>query len=299
MIIKKYVKFNLMPSGWNSTIKICLVDSSYVFTNNNTFAQISSHIIATNAIENPTKTQVSPSTYVFDADDAIFANPLKKTVGSILVYGSGSINIPYMLITELDGLPISSEFVIVNFSNGFNKIFSQTGSNTVFGNIIVGSYDAKQPVIPEETISRSNVNLPGELELDKNKLQSRTSIYKDVSITGKPHPLTGDVAVVSGIAAINQSLKIIMTSMLFERPYTSYDISANIHKYLFDINDSFTRKNIADEISIHIANHEPRINVLNIDIESILEKYQVKISVTYNIKIVNETSTFIIFLDRA
>lgn len=296
MIVQQYAFFraNYKNINWNYDIKIALISNGYAFNYVHSLNNISEFIVSTSELQN--KQIIYSDSTIFDADDIILQSDKSKEINSLLVYDE--INGPWFLIKDISGLPVFAENIIINFSNNYSKIFSVKNSEVTFGNIIVGSYSKEIPTEPVIDYSRSNISLDRDLETDKNRLSPKANIYKDVSLLFKPHPLTGDLTSVAGLSSINQSIKIILMTNLYERPYTSYDVSANIHQYLFDVNDNITLSQIRDEIAVHLANHEPRITILNIEVDNSVETYQVFVRITYMIKTNNKTEEFSILLDR-
>lgn len=150
-----------------------------------------------------------------------------------------------------------------------------------------------------DKLSRSTQKVTPVEEFDKNRLIGKQSRWRDLSITGKPHPITGDIVTVVGASAINQSLRNILLADTYERPFTSGKIAGNLQSYLFDMNDPLTATEIKTGISIAIGNHEPRINLLNIEIVQEPTSYSMEVTIVYSIKMTNETHNFSILLERA
>lgn len=153
---------------------------------------------------------------------------------------------------------------------------------------------------PQLDFSRSNRGVTPIEEFDKNLLgSSYKGRWRDLSITGKPHPLTGDIVTVVSASAVNQSLRNILLADTYERPFSSGKIAGNLHSFLFDMNDPITETQIKTGISIAVNNHEPRINLLDIIIIQKPQEYTMEVKIIYSIKMTNETHNFSVLLERA
>ncbi len=91
-----------------------------------------------------------------------------------------------------------------------------------------------------------------------------TQSFKDVNITFKKHPVTGDVVVSKDASAIKQAIvNLLLTNKgekLFDPEYGS-----DIRSYLFEPLDYATANQVQSNIRYTIAKWEPRIGVTNIE----------------------------------
>ena len=87
-----------------------------------------------------------------------------------------------------------------------------------------------------------------------------TQSFKDVNITFKKHPVTGDVVVSKDASAIKQAIvNLLLTNKgekLFDPEYGS-----DIRSYLFEPLDYATANQVQSNIRYTIAKWEPRIGV--------------------------------------
>lgn len=90
--------------------------------------------------------------------------------------------------------------------------------------------------------------------------------FKDLNITFKPHPVTGDLIVKSNDAAIKQSVVNLLLTSKGERPFQS-NLGSNLRKLLFENLDVATASLIADDITNTLDRYEPRVSILQLDID--------------------------------
>lgn len=142
-------------------------------------------------------------------------------------------------------------------------------------------------------------NPPIKIPLGKPTLKSNNTYfektkfqYSDFNISFLNHPLTGDLGILYDEDSINQSLKNIVFTNKHERPYDDYDISSNIQNYLFELNNSaFLNKEIRDSLYTSIQNYEPRINIIDIIVDS-TNKHSIKVDLYYKIRKTDKISKF-------
>jgi phage baseplate assembly protein W len=87
--------------------------------------------------------------------------------------------------------------------------------------------------------------------------------FKDLNITFKPHPITGDLTVVKDEVAIKQAIINLLLTNRGERFFDSR-IGSSLSNLLFETLDFATAALINSEVENTIKFYEPRINILSI-----------------------------------
>ena len=116
---------------------------------------------------------------------------------------------------------------------------------------------------------------------------ARPATYKDVDFSFKQNPNTNDVGIKKDNASVSQSVLNILRTNHGERPFNFY-LGANLRAYLFENMTNITAANMATSINTALANYEPRIEVLNTNIQAIADANEVNITVTGRVKSSNE-----------
>ena len=116
---------------------------------------------------------------------------------------------------------------------------------------------------------------------------ARQTTYKDLDFTFKQNPNTNDVGIKKNNASIIQSVLNILRTNHGERPF-NYNFGANLRAYLFENITNITAANISTSINTALKNWEPRIEVLNTNIQAKGEENSVNITVTGRVKSSNE-----------
>ena len=116
---------------------------------------------------------------------------------------------------------------------------------------------------------------------------ARQITYKDLDFTFKQNPNTNDVGIKKDNAAVIQSCLNILRTNHGERPF-DYEFGANLRAYLFENMNNITAANIGTSVNIALQNYEPRLEVLNTNVQTRSEDNEVYITVTGRVISTNE-----------
>ena len=108
---------------------------------------------------------------------------------------------------------------------------------------------------------------------------ARQATYKDLDFSFKQNPNTNDVGIKKDNLSISQSVLNILRTNHGERPF-NYGFGANLRQYLFENMTNITAANMATSINVALRNFEPRIEVLNTNIQAKHDQNEVNITVT-------------------
>ena len=116
---------------------------------------------------------------------------------------------------------------------------------------------------------------------------ARQETYKDLDFTFKQNPNTNDVGIKKDNASISQSVLNILRTNHGERPF-NHNFGANLRAYLFENMTNITAANMSTSINTALKNSEPRIEVLNTNIQAKADENEVFITVTGKVISTNE-----------
>lgn len=114
-----------------------------------------------------------------------------------------------------------------------------------------------------------------------------TRIYTDIDLNFTPNPSTGDVAVKYDDQAIKQSVKTLVMTQFYERPFHP-EIGSQVYGLLFEPMSPILQSMIETAITNTIANHEPRVTLIRVDVNMDSNNNAIAISITFRI---NNTTT--------
>lgn len=126
--------------------------------------------------------------------------------------------------------------------------------------------------------------------------------YSDLDLDFIPHPTTKDVVKKKGIEAIKRSVRNLILTNFYDRPFQSY-IGSNAQKILFDNINPLTAIFLKDAIIDVINNFEPRVKLFDDENRGVIVQvdpenngYRAQISFT----VINrgEPATINLFLER-
>ena len=89
--------------------------------------------------------------------------------------------------------------------------------------------------------------------------------FKDISLSFKPHPITGDMPVLTNERAIVRSVRNLVETIPTERFFEPL-IGTDIRGMLFENYTKLTSYVIEDQIKISINNYEPRVANVKTDV---------------------------------
>lgn len=126
---------------------------------------------------------------------------------------------------------------------------------------------------------------------------NRQPDYSDLDLDFLMDPTTSDVVVKKGDEAIKRSIRNLILTNYYERPFRSY-IGSNITKVLFDNFTAFSADNLKDAISDVINNFEPRVRLLNVEVSADMDRNGFNAQLYYVIKNREQPIITTIFLER-
>lgn len=118
-------------------------------------------------------------------------------------------------------------------------------------------------------------------------MATKTRTFSDLDLAFTPHPVNGDVVRKYDDAAIKASVKHLILTQNFERPFHS-EIGSQLRGLLFEPVSPVTAQLIKKEIEQTIINFEPRVVLLDVTVRFSPDNNSVYASIEY--RIVNTTT---------
>ena len=114
------------------------------------------------------------------------------------------------------------------------------------------------------------------------EIKRTQKVFRDISLSFIPHPLTGDLTVLTDERAINAAIKNILFTRVGERQFSPL-FGSSIHDALFNFNDEVTANEVLDEIERAINFNEPRIDLLELNVDPIPNSETLDVLLKYRI----------------
>ena len=120
-----------------------------------------------------------------------------------------------------------------------------------------------------------------------NESKRSAKIYRDLDLDFQANSATKDIQKLSDVEAVKRSVRNLINTNHYERPFHP-EIGSNLRAMLFEnITPQMTHA-LSKQIDLLLKNFEPRIEVLNTNIQARADANEVNITVTGRVKSSNE-----------
>lgn len=106
--------------------------------------------------------------------------------------------------------------------------------------------------------------------------------FKDISMTFKINPLNSDIFGLKNETAISRSIRNLILTIKGER-FFDLDIGCGVNSLLFENMDTLTASRIKSEIEDVIKNYEPRVNLIDVEVQPNYDDHVFEIIIKYEI----------------
>ena len=106
--------------------------------------------------------------------------------------------------------------------------------------------------------------------------------FKDVSMSFKYNPLSGDLITLSNENAIARAVRNIVSTTPGEKLFDP-DFGSSVSEILFENVDDITAISIRDEIRSSLSNHEPRVELISVEVDPNFDENQFDVLISYRI----------------
>jgi len=124
--------------------------------------------------------------------------------------------------------------------------------------------------------------------------------FKDISLSFRPHPVTGDISVLKNERAINKSVQNIVETIPGEK-FFNPNFGSDVRSMLFELVDYGSSALIEEQILTSINNYEPRVNNVKVQVDPRPDTNEFEVIVNYEIigqPFPSQTFTFILEATR-
>ena len=106
--------------------------------------------------------------------------------------------------------------------------------------------------------------------------------FKDISMSFKFNPLSGDLISLSNENAIARAVRNIVLTTPGEKLFDP-DFGSSVSEILFENVDDITAVSIEDEIKSSLKNYEPRVELINVTVNPNFDANQFDVIISYRI----------------
>ena len=98
-----------------------------------------------------------------------------------------------------------------------------------------------------------------------NNSERSAQIYKDINLSFARHPLTGDIAFLTDVEAVKRSVRNLINTNFYERPFHP-EIGSDVRSILFEPVSPPVANVLQRNIEDVIKNFEPRAELISVDV---------------------------------
>ena len=106
--------------------------------------------------------------------------------------------------------------------------------------------------------------------------------FKDISMSFKYNPLSGDLIALKNENAIARAVRNIVSTTPGEK-FFDPDFGSSVSEILFENVDDITAISIQDEIKNCLANYEPRVELIDVNVDPNFDENQFDVIISYRI----------------
>ena len=105
-------------------------------------------------------------------------------------------------------------------------------------------------------------------------------IYKDFNLNFSRHPITGDIATLSDVDAVKRSVRNLVNTNFYERPFHP-EIGSNIRASLFEPVSPIIAEMLSKHVEDLINNFEPRVELASVTAFGDIDNNQYNITIEF------------------
>ena len=106
--------------------------------------------------------------------------------------------------------------------------------------------------------------------------------FKDISMSFKFNPLSGDLITLKNENAIARAVRNIVSTTPGEKLFDP-EFGSSVSEILFENVNDITAVSIKDEIKSSLKNYEPRVELINVTVDPNFDANQFDVRITYRI----------------
>lgn len=131
-----------------------------------------------------------------------------------------------------------------------------------------------------------------------NNSDRNAQVFSDLNLNFVAHPLTGDITKLTNIEAVKRSVRNLINTNFYERPFHP-EIGSNVRSVLFEPVSQIIEDILSRHIQDVIENFEPRVELININSKANVDENAYSVTIEFFVR--NSPSgvqTVNLFLER-
>jgi phage baseplate assembly protein W len=124
-----------------------------------------------------------------------------------------------------------------------------------------------------------------------------SKIYSDIDFTFTKKPVTGDIALSYDTQAVIRSIRNLLLTRNYERPFNP-DLGSTLDNLLFEMISPLTATTIEREIQTMVDNYEPRARIDTVTATPLTDQNAYNVSLSFYIENATLPTTVTLLLER-
>ena len=130
-----------------------------------------------------------------------------------------------------------------------------------------------------------------------NNSDRNAQIFKDINLSLARHPITGDIATLSNVEAVKRSVRNLVNTNFYERPFHP-EIGSNVRSVLFEPVSPIVATVLERHVRDVIANFEPRAELVDVIVSDNSDANEYRVQIKFFIVNSSDIADMNIFLER-
>lgn len=120
---------------------------------------------------------------------------------------------------------------------------------------------------------------------------------KDIDINFNAHPMTGDLVIKRGFFAVEQSMRNLILTNMYERGY-NVGVYSNVSNSLFENDLPLFRQTLKNNIDQVIKNYEPDVDLVDVVVTGTSNENEIEVTIYYTYATNPDVQSFKVDLQR-
>ena len=130
-----------------------------------------------------------------------------------------------------------------------------------------------------------------------NDSDRNAQIFKDINLSLAKHPITGDIASLSNVEAVKRSVRNLINTNFYERPFHP-EIGSNVRSVLFEPVSPPVAAILERHVKDVIDNFEPRAELVDVTVSDNADANEYRVQIKFFIVNSSDIVDMNIFLER-
>jgi len=130
-----------------------------------------------------------------------------------------------------------------------------------------------------------------------NDSDRNAQVFKDINLSLAKHPITGDIASLTNIEAVKRSVRNLINTNFYERPFHP-EIGSNVRSILFEPVSPIVASVLERHVRDVVENFEPRAELIDVVVSDNADANEYRVQIKFYVVNSSDIVDMNIFLER-